>query len=208
MRPRRQHGWGRRAALVLCLLPLACRVDTAFHEPDPGLNRMLEVPRYDIYEESQFFDDHMTMRRPPEGTITYAPDVLDPVYLRGQRAGVFTSTFPLELTQALIERGRGRYSRICAACHGVDGYGNEMVIQHMQRPAPVLHQERLRELTPGKLFFIISNGYGYMPAYATKLDVQDRWAVVAYVKALQRSQYAVVTALPPRLRKEVEARLR
>ncbi len=189
------------------VVALGCRTRTAFRQPDPELNRMLEVPRYDAYEESSFFDDRMTMRSPPKGTVAYAAETGSPVYLHGEQNGAFASTFPFELTQSLIERGRSRFERICSACHGMSGYGNDMVTKHMQRPAPSLHLQRIRDLPPGKVFSIISNGYGLMPDYAAQLVIHDRWAVVAYVKALELSQYAAVATLPEDLRAELERRL-
>ncbi len=207
-----RHHWaiGARCASTALLLScsiVGCRTKTAFRKPDLDLNRMLEVPRYDIYEESAFFEDKMTMRRPPEGTVPRSAETGDPAYLRGMKAGAFLGTFPIELTENLIERGRGRFERTCSACHGMSGRGNAMVTRFMQRPAPSLHEPRIRELPPGKVFFIISNGYGFMPDYATHLSVQDRWAVVAYVKVLERSQYAPIASLPDALRRELARRL-
>src|SRR5512142_1970399 len=198
----------KRSLLLACAcFAIGCRTRTAFHVPDPELNRMLEVPRYDAYEESSFFDDRMTMRLPPAGTIPLNAPTGSPAYLQGEQDGAFATTFPIELTETLIERGRGRFERTCSACHGMSGYGNDMVTKHMQRPAPSLHLQRIRDLPPGKVFSIISNGYGFMPDYAAQLVVRDRWAVVAYVKALELSQYAPVASLPDDVQRELERRL-
>ncbi len=194
--------------LISSGLLLACRAKSAFRKPDPELNRMLEVPRYDIYEAGPFFDNGMTMREPPRGTVSYrsrhaAPDG----FWSGKAHGGFLTEFPIDIDAATIERGRGRYERTCAACHGMSGYGNTAVTRHMQRPAPSLHEKRLRELLPGKVFTIVSNGYGFMPDYAAKLSTEDRWAVVAYVKVLELSQYAPIAELPEQLRQKLERRL-
>lgn len=206
---------GRRATLACrwqflpAVLALwGCRAESAFREPDPDLNRMLEVPRYDSYEEGDFFPDRMVLRHPPAGAVPYDAETGDAAYLEGIEAGAFVGTFPLRLSRDLILRGQSRFEQTCAACHGVSGYGNPMVTKHMQRPAPSLHQPRLRGLPPGKLYYIVSHGYGLMPSYAAHLNVHDRWAVVAYVKALQRSQNAQIAALPSELRQQAERRLR
>jgi len=194
--------------LIACAgLALACRTRTALRRPDPDLNRMLEVPRYDVYEESRFFEDRMTMRLPPDGTVPRNAETGTPEYLYGERGGAFVTSFPFELTEPVIRHGRSHFERICSACHGMDGYGNDMVTKHMQRPAPSLHLERIRALPPGKVFSIISNGYGLMPDYAAQLAVRDRWAVVTYVKALERSQYLPLASLPDEARHAIVRRL-
>jgi mono/diheme cytochrome c family protein len=203
-----KRGFGLRAAALACsAFGATCNNQAAFRQPDPDLNRMLEVPRYDAYEESGFFEDGMTMRQPPEGSLPFRAESTNPAYLRGQDAGRFTTSFPLPLDENLLAEGRAHFEQICSACHGRSGYGNDAVTRHMQRPAPSLHLERIRELPPGKVFSIISRGYGLMPDYAAQLAVRDRWAVVAYVKVLERSQYAPVSSLTHELREEASRRL-
>ncbi len=204
---RLQQGWLVGSLAFAGLAAVACHGEEAFRRPDPDLNRMLEVPRYDIYEESHFFQDRMTMRRPPEGTVPFDAEVHDPQYLTGVANGYFVTTLPVRPSRALLSRGRDRFERFCGACHGKAGYGNPMVTRNMQRPPPSLHQARLRQLPPGRLFHIVTHGYGFMPSYAAKLDVVDRWAVIAYVKVLQRSQYAPLAELPADLRGRALGRL-
>jgi len=201
------NGFAKAMLLTASLCGLGCRAKSALHEPDPELNRMLRVPRYDIYEESTFFQDRMTMRKPPDGTVPFGASGHAPAFLHGVDNGAFVTRFPLPLTEPLVDRGRSRFERTCSACHGMNGDGNEMVTRMMARPAPSLHLPRIRELPPGKVFYIVSNGYGLMPDYATQLGVEDRWAVVAYVKVLERSRYAPIAALPNGLRQELERRL-
>jgi mono/diheme cytochrome c family protein len=167
---------------------------------------MLEVPRYDVYEASTFFADGMTMREPPKGTIPYGRVPRDPATVTGKRDGEFVTSFPIDLSDAVLGRGRSKFEQICAACHGIDGSGNEMVSRHMRRPPPPLYSPRVVELPVGEVFWIVSRGYGLMPAYAAQLDILDRWAVVAYVSALQRSRNAVLDFIPDDIRRKLARR--
>lgn len=199
----RLGGWVVAVAPVL----LGCRAETAFRQPDPELNRMLEVPRYDIYESSSFYPDGMVLRRPPEGTIPYGPSRIDFPTHQGKRDGKFLTSIPFDVTMALLQEGREHFDDTCAACHGVLGDGDTVVATHMQRKPASLYSERVRSLADGKLYFIIENGYGFMPDYASHLDVRARWAVVAYVRALQRSRVARLDALPEDIAAEARRRL-
>jgi mono/diheme cytochrome c family protein len=115
---------------------------------------------------------------------------------------------PLELTHHLLDTGRHHFEQICATCHGVLGDGDTVVAERMRRRPPSLHEARLVELSPGRLFQIASEGYGYMPGYESVLSVDDRWAVVAYVQALQKSQRLRLAELPPDVAERIRRRLR
>ena len=167
--------------------------------------RMIEQPRYDAYAASPFFADGMAMRTPPVGTVPYRAV--------GTRAPLPTTppgdTIPLAVDAALLASGRERFDIVCAPCHGLDGSARTPVAASMTlRPPPSLHEPRLRALGPGALHRIVAEGYGLMPSYAPLLDVRARWAVVAYVQALQRSQNALLAELPPELRDEAAQALR
>jgi mono/diheme cytochrome c family protein len=137
--------------------------------PTPDWSRMITQPKVLPFGE-------VAMREPPRGTITHgwAP------------AAPATAAIPVPITRALLERGRERFAITCAACHGVRGDGDSPVAHAMQRRRPPSFTDpRLVALTPGRMFEIVTDGYGYMPSYATLLAEPDRWAVIAYVRTLQ-----------------------
>jgi mono/diheme cytochrome c family protein len=114
---------------------------------------------------------------------------------------------PVDL--ALLQRGRNRFRIYCATCHGPLGDGASQVAENMKlRKPPSLHEARLVDYPPGRMYRVIAEGYGLMPAYADELGVNDRWAVVAFIGALQMSQQVALLELPESLRQEAEAWLR
>jgi mono/diheme cytochrome c family protein len=170
------------------LLAVACDNRQALHRPDPTLARMLEQRRTDPYEASTAFPDGKTMREPPAGTI--AQDAFAPS--------------PPPITHALLVTGRTRFDATCAICHGITGDGVSVVATAMRsRHPPSLHEPRLRALSGEQLFTIVTEGYGLMPGYAGMLTPDERWAVIAYVQALQLSQDAPIVTLPLSVREEL-----
>lgn len=177
------------------LLLTGCSIEGTFDEPDPDLNRMLEQPRYDAYESSPYFDDRAVLQKPPEGTVPW----------QAGGEGHHGREDAVEITRPMLERGRDAFETHCAACHGVDGRGRTVVASHMHmRPPPSLHSERVRELSDPDILRTVREGYGVMRSYAAQLEVDDRRAVVAYVRALQLSRRVRVADLPPPLRRELE----
>ncbi len=175
---------------VLLFLTGGCENRQAFHKPDPTLARMLQQRRADPYAASSSFADGKTMQDPPPGTM--ARDEPDPDAPRPA------------ITRELLARGRARFETICATCHGIAGDGVSVVATKMRsRPPPSLHEPRIAALPASKVFDVVTLGYGWMPSYADMLTAEERWAVVAYVGALQLSQHANVGALPPRVRDEL-----
>jgi mono/diheme cytochrome c family protein len=185
--------------LLLALLLAGCRTDEVWIEPDFDLNRMARQPRLDPYEPG-------AMMLPPEGTRTFAPEPIDRRLIEGRdENGNVLTQIPVPLSRALLVHGRGRYDTFCAPCHGVRGTGQTPVAERMQlRPPPSLHQPRIRNLQPGDVYQIVSHGYGLMPGYQVQLTPDDRWAVVAYLRVLQRSQDVSVAALGPAQREALE----
>jgi mono/diheme cytochrome c family protein len=169
---------------------------------------MIEQPRYDPYGRSEFFADGRMMRDPPEGAVQYRAPALEPELQAGIVNGEFVDTIPINVTRQLVERGRDRYDRFCGPCHGVLGTGETVVAIHMQRRPPSLHERRIRDQPDGRIFHVINAGYGYMSDYRAQLRWDERWAVVAYVRALQRSQHALVAELPEFVREELRRTLR
>jgi mono/diheme cytochrome c family protein len=117
----------------------------------------------------------------------------------------FTSSFPREVTEETLKRGEERYNIYCSVCHDRSGYGEGMVVQRGYKRPPTFHSDRLRQAPVGYLFDVITNGFGAMPDYASQIPPKDRWAIVAYLRALQLSQNTNINALSAEERKKLES---
>jgi mono/diheme cytochrome c family protein len=184
---------------------LACDNRQAFHEPDPGLERMLVQPRGAPYGASSAFADGRTMRQPVPDTIAREQPFVGQSGIETGRAGAgYLQDIPLPVTRASLESGHVAFERVCATCHGVLGDGNSVVAEKMElRKPPSLHEARIAHLPAGKVFQVASVGYGLMPGYAALLSVEERWSVVGYLDALRLSQAAPVAALPASVQAEL-----
>jgi len=165
---------------------------------------MYDQPRYKPLGKSDFFADNRQARPPVEGTVARGMLRADSRLYAGKEGNALVSVFPLPVTRPLLERGRQRYNIFCAPCHDRTGAGNGMVVQRGYRQPPSFHIDRLREQPVGHFFDVITNGLGAMPDYAAQISVEDRWAIVAYVRALQLSQGARVADVPPESRAELD----
>jgi hypothetical protein len=191
----RIRGMFLSAALALMLASSAgCRRD------------MQDQPRYKPLRASRFFPDSRSARPIPKGTI--ARDELNDtdVLHTGLDNRVFTNRYPVPVTKNLLVRGQERYNIYCTPCHGFLGDGNGMVARRGFKWPADLHSDRLRNAPPGYLFQVISNGYGAMPAYRDQIAPQDRWAILAYLRALQLSRKATLADVPAADRAELEKR--
>jgi mono/diheme cytochrome c family protein len=168
----------------------------------PRLDPMQRQAKYNAYQPSDFFADGLAMRAPPEGTVPYG-GLLDPAVETGRGPdGKLLATSPVPVDLPLLARGQARFDITCAACHGVMGDGQSQVALNMSlRPPPSLHLYRDRP--DGYLYQVVTDGFGLMPSYASVLSARDRWAVVAYVRALQLSQHARADQLPEDLRRKL-----
>ncbi len=155
------------------------------------------------YRESEYWADGISMRAPPAGTVA-REDVLDPLVATGRQAdGRVVDKIPVPVTRALLERGRTRFEINCAACHGYLADGASLVARNMALRAPPSLLARAGQ-SDGWYFQVMSEGFGLMPSYASHLSPQDRWAVVAYLRALQLSQSVKVADLPAAERARLE----
>jgi mono/diheme cytochrome c family protein len=169
---------------------------------------MVNQPKYRSYAASTLFADGRAMRPAPDYVIAREAVVDDGRLTAGFDGSGYVTEFPIRLTKATLERGRDRYDIYCAACHGITGDSDTPVAVKMQlRRPPSLHEERLRALGPGQLYHVVNDGYGLMPGYSEALVLRDRWAVVAYVKALQLSRGVPMVALPAALQAEARREL-
>jgi mono/diheme cytochrome c family protein len=177
--------------------------------PQPDLERMLAQRNYRPYTSAPLFTDGRAMRPPPEGTIDRQQIVGQPALTDGASGGRYVTASPIPVDRPLLERGRDRFNIFCASCHGVRGDGRSEVARHMElRKPPSLISDPVTGFPPGRVYRVISVGYGLMPSYASALPVRDRWATVAYLGALQLSQSAPLADLPPDLRAAAEKALR
>jgi len=188
-----------RSVQVCAVLAAAasCRGQTSTQPPIVPLRNMFDQDRYDPQSESSFFADKRTMRDPVAGTIPRERE-LDPEVAQGRLAD--DSGYVLEIPRtvvdragggpALLDRGEERYGIYCAPCHDGTGAGQGLVITRAKwQPAPpTFHQDRIRQAPDGQLFATITHGVRLMPSYGARIPVDDRWAIVSYVRALQLSQ--------------------
>jgi mono/diheme cytochrome c family protein len=145
---------------------------------------------------SAFFQDGRAMRARVPGTVARGEVFEDVEFLTGKRDGELLVKSPVALGAELLERGQQRFGIFCTPCHDPLGYGDGMIVQRgMKRPAS-FHIDRLREAPDGYFFDVITNGFGAMYDYADRIPPRDRWAIVAYVRALQLSQNAVLQDVP------------
>ncbi len=193
-----------RHLLALALALGGCDATDMIHEPEWTLSRMLDQPRVDPYSESDFFTDGRGMRRPVTGTVPTNAILGSPLLLDGYENGSYGAAFPMPVTRALLEEGHEHFEVVCATCHGVLGDGNSPVAAKMQiRKPPSLLTPDIASFPPGRVYRIVQVGYGLMPAVDYQLDVRQRWSTIAYLQALQRSQVARVSDLPPALQAEL-----
>ncbi len=157
---------------------------------------MRDQPRYEALERSAFFKDHRASRQLIEDTVARDNLRTDEYFYTGQVDGAPVEAFPFPVTKEMLERGHERFDIFCSPCHGRLGNGNGMIVQRGFKQPFSFHIDRLREAPPGYFYGAITNGFGSMPSYATRILPEDRWAIVAYVRALQLSQHATLNDVP------------
>jgi mono/diheme cytochrome c family protein len=167
---------------------------------------MVFQPRYHAQDESPFFKDGRAMRTPPSGTVPFGgadyesdagsprlnPDLAqdDDRYHRGKEGAAWVSRIPVKIDMALLKRGRERYEIFCTPCHGATGSGAGLMTQYGLVGVASITDELHGLMPVGEYFNVITSGKGRMLGYAAQIKVHDRWAIVAYVRALTRSQNA------------------
>jgi mono/diheme cytochrome c family protein len=196
MMPRNLSSRARLAPLAVAVLALvalgACRQD------------MHDQPKYEAYEASAFFDDGKAARTPPAGTVArgHMPQI-DAYHTGYGPDDQLVANMPVEVTPELLAEGQRRFTGFCMPCHGPVGDGRGMVVQRGYKQPASFHESRLVNSADGYFFDAITNGFGQMPSYASQIRVEDRWAIVAYVRALQLSQNAPLSELPDNVRQAV-----
>lgn len=166
---------------------------------------MHDQPKYTTYAPSHFFANGASARPPVENSVARGRLQEDALLYTGMENGAMAARFPFPVTADLISRGQSRFNAFCSPCHDRSGSGNGMIVQRGYKRPTSFHEPRLRESAPGYFFQAISKGFGVMPSYATQIpDAADRWAVVAYIRALQLSQHATLADVPAAERAELQ----
>ncbi|RRJ97769.1 cytochrome c [Opitutaceae bacterium TAV4] len=201
--------------VVLAVSILGFRGTNFSRPPLEIFSDMDHQAKYKPQAQSQFFADGRADRSAPAGVVAFGrsattpdPDFLraDTAYYAGKNTeGTFAKGFPSQapVTAALLERGAERYAIYCAPCHGALGDGNGITKAYGMGATPTYHDDRLRTMAEGEIYNTILHGKGNMLSYADKLDAHDRWAVIAYVRALQRAQHATPADVPAAHRTEL-----
>jgi mono/diheme cytochrome c family protein len=184
------------ALLGAAVMLSGCRGQTSRKPPLWIMHGMEFQPRYNAFEGNTFFADGRNMRTPPAGTVARGLLKEDDAFYRGG-GDTPVARGPVAVTTELMERGRGRFDIYCTPCHSATGAGNGMVVQRGFLPPPSLHDERIVRMPDGEIFQVISKGIRNMPAYGKQIPEADRWAIVAYVRALQYSRRAAPQDVSP-----------
>jgi hypothetical protein len=159
---------------------------------------MANQPKNKPLSPSEFFDDGRSERPLVENTVARGSIADDELFVPKD-----SNSFPLPVNQKLLERGEERYKIFCTPCHGLQGDGNGMISVRGMKHPPSFHQDRLRQAPNGYFFDNITNGFGAMYGYSAQIPPRDRWAIIAYVRALQLSRNAKAADLPAELRERL-----
>ena len=178
---------------AMILLQAGCRQD------------MHDQPKYKPLAVSKFFADGRAARPIPENTVARGELNDYDSFHTGASNGDFMDTIPLQITEAVLRRGQERFDIFCSPCHGRLGDGNGMIAQRGFKAPANLQSDRVREASPGYIFQVISNGYGAMPDHRDQIPVEDRWAIVAYIRALELSRRSTLADVPTQFRAQLES---
>jgi mono/diheme cytochrome c family protein len=174
------------SSLITCLgLLTGCALD------------MYNQPRYEAFEKSALEEGSLSARPRIADTVDRSQPELDRHLTNGQINGNFAPTFPFTVTLNVLQRGQERYNIFCVPCHGRLGDGQGLVVEYGLEAPPSFHTDEMRNEQPGFYFDVISRGTRVMPSYASRIPPADRWAIIAYIRALQLSQNADLSTVPP-----------
>lgn len=191
--------------IIVSLFVSACLQGSPSDKPAIHLNpNMDDQQRYDAQEKSPFFADGRAMRTPIEGTVARGEFYEDEAYALGKNErGDYIDLIPVLLDEKIMMRGQERYNIYCAPCHSMSGDGKGIVVKRGFLPPPSFHQDNVRDFKDGYIYDVITNGVRNMPDYKKQIPIADRWAIVGYVRALQRTQNASAEDVPKDKLKEL-----
>ncbi|MFN8059792.1 MAG: cytochrome c [Vicinamibacterales bacterium] len=180
---------GRRAVGALAVLAATVALGGCRNDMQRG-------PRYDPLTPSDFFTNGAASRTPVEGTVARGQLHADSAFYTGKVNGQIIDKMPVDVTAELVARGQNRFNVYCSPCHSRLGNGQGMAVQRGVKQPTSYHDPRLRNERDGYFFDVITNGFGQMQDYSAQIQARDRWAIVAYIRALQLSQNATVADVP------------
>lgn len=191
------------ALLTLALLT-GCRGQPSEKSPIHLVPDMDWQPKYRPMQESAFFEDGRSMRPLVPGTIAQGHLKEDAAYHQGKEGDKYLTVAPIDVDAKVLARGQERYGIYCTPCHDSAGHGQGMAVKR-GFPIPLdLSSERVREMPDGEIFEVIANGVRNMPSYRNQIPVEDRWAIVSWVRVLQRSQHSTIEDVPAQFRDRIE----
>jgi mono/diheme cytochrome c family protein len=185
-------GFSWRVGLLCALAGPACRQD------------MHDQPKYIPLRGSTFFADERSARPIVAGTVARGQLREDTLRYTGKVEGADATVFPFPIDAEVLRRGRERFDIYCSPCHSRTGEGDGMIVRRGYRRPPSYHEERLRNAPVGHFFDVITNGFGAMPDLAAQVKADDRWAIAAYIRALQLSAHATLADVPPAERAQLD----
>ena len=190
-------GVGRSSAPTVviaaaCVALVGCRQD------------MHDAPNYDPLQGTNFFANGAASRPLVANTVARGQLRADEHLYTGKINGQVATEFPMPVTKAVLDRGQERFNVYCSPCHGRTGEGNGMIVQRGFRQPPSMHEDRLRNAPVGYFYDVMTHGFGAMQDYSAQVPVADRWAVAAYIRALQVSQRATVEDVPADRRADLD----
>ncbi len=157
---------------------------------------MYDQEKYEPLEKSTFFPDGQSWRPQVEGTVARGELREDTHFYEGIVDGELSNVLPIDLNKELLERGQQRYNIYCSPCHDRTGQGNGIIVKRGLKQPTSFHDDRLKDMPVGYFFDVITNGYGVMYSYASRVPIKDRWAIAAYIRTLQLSQNVDLEKLP------------
>ena len=185
------------ASRVLCLMVTALATNACRQD-------MHDQPKYRPLRGSELFADKRSARPLVEGTVARGTLREDTAFYTGKTAAGFVTELPVPLNAELLARGRSQFQVFCTPCHGQTGRGDGMIVQRGFKAPSSYHVDRLRQMPVGYFYDVITIGFGAMSDYAAQVPPKDRWAIAAYIKTLQLSQYAPASDVPEDKRAELE----
>ncbi len=184
LRPEPGLAWKLALAAAIVLIAGGCRQD------------MHNQPKYVTYRSSEFFRDGLSERQPVVGTVARGDLHADSYFYTGKNGTKEGDQFPFPITMQVMERGRERYDIYCSPCHSRVGDGNGMIVKRGYRQAANFHLARYLDQPVGHYYSVITHGWGAMPDYAAQIEPADRWAIAAYIRALQYAQNGTMAEVP------------
>ena len=189
----------RLLSSILCVVALCATTGCGVRKA------MYDQPKYRTFAASDFFEDGSAARALVENTIPQGYLFEDTHLYDGKVDGKPAETFPFPVTKEVLKRGQDRFNVYCTPCHGAIGAGDGMVVQRGFKQPPSYHIDRLRQAPPGYFFEVVTRGFGTMNSYAAQVKPEDRWAIIAYIRALQLSENATINDVPESERASLDA---